>query len=49
MAHSVSGYVLYVSMWFNTKFVRVRNLFFRGVYGTTLKCAQVLCPDAYEM
>jgi|GEM_PF-3544312 len=23
MAHSVSGYVLYVSMWFNTKFVRV--------------------------
>jgi len=23
MTHSVSGYVLYVSMWFNTKFVRV--------------------------
>jgi len=23
MAHSVSGYVLYFSMWFNTKFVRV--------------------------
>jgi len=23
MAHSVSGYVLYVSMWFNTKFIRV--------------------------
>jgi len=23
MEHSVLGYVLYVSMWFNTKFVRV--------------------------
>jgi|GEM_PF-3380353 len=31
MAHSVSGYVLYVSMWFNTKFVRVPN-FLRTTY-----------------
>jgi|GEM_PF-3380351 len=27
MAHSVSGYVLYISMWFNTKFVRVAYIF----------------------
>jgi len=26
MAHSVSGYVRYVSMWFNTKFVRVPTI-----------------------
>jgi len=30
MAHSVSGDVLYVSMWFNTKFVRVPNFCFEG-------------------
>gem|GEM_PF-6169176 len=31
MAHSVSGYVLYISMWFNTKFVRVpKSLLVRG-------------------
>jgi len=26
MEHSVSGYVFYVSMWFNTKFVRLPHV-----------------------
>jgi len=33
MAHSVSGYVLYVSMWFNTKFVRVPYIFMQFTKG----------------
>jgi len=48
MAHSVSGYVLYVSMWFNTKFVRVpkilsqevrhkQSLFIKNYYSLMLK------------
>jgi|GEM_PF-4675340 len=34
MAHGISGYVLYISMWFNTKFVRVPKLVLKKLLRT---------------
>jgi len=56
MAHSVSGYVLCVSMWFNTKFVRVpfllKNLkiiFYKSlIFIFALKCRKNLKHYKYN-
>jgi len=55
MEHSVSGYVLCVSMWFNTKFVRVPSFLIKMVaiyiamifFDANAKVSKsILCPKS---